>query len=297
MKKKKSLAVVVCIALVAVTAMSLCACGGVNAAWKSVGLTSSTLTLPQLSMSQMKSVRGNEKVAMSILWNDATENNFKSLAEECFTKIPANLDTLGNTMSSIDDMIYSDDRVMLFNGEYIISGDKYNCAVMFFIEEFEGNDAIDDSETVTYKKNQLLLVLEKQIVQIGVKHSWDIDSDDKTWFTQEELEYLGLDGLQAPQGNILGKIVSNDNGYSARMSIEIASDAIYDSFIPKLFNDYNMNLSREEEVVESYNDPAIYLSNQHFTMFSPRFKVEDKTFSASINLDDGHIVIEIYDVK
>ncbi|MDE6473899.1 MAG: hypothetical protein K2L70_02215 [Clostridia bacterium] len=297
MTKKKSLAVVVCIALVVITAISLCACGGVDAAWKSVGLTSSTLTLPQLNMSQMKSVRGNNQVAMFILWNDATENDFKSLAKECFTKIPANLDSLGNTMSSIDDMIYSDDEVMLFNGEYRISGDKYNCAVMFFIEEFEGNDAIDDLETVTYKKNQLLLVLKKQIVQIGNKHSWDIDSNDKTWFTQEELEYLGLDGLQAPQGKILGKIVSNDNGYSARMSIEIASDEVYDSFIQKLFNDYGMNLSREEEMVESYKNPEIYYFNQHFTMFSPRFKVEDKTFSANINLDDGHIVIEIFDVE
>ena len=299
MNKKRLFTSAICIVLVAIAILSLCACGGgngiSNSVWKTVGLKSSTLTLPELEIAEINSFNDDKAVAVSISWNNAEEKDFKALAKECFTKIPANQDENGNKKKSVDDLMLPWEGMKVFISAYRSLAKNYYCTVIYFTEDYDGQDFVYESQNATYKKGQLLLVLLQQTVQVGEKHSWDIDGKDKTWFTQEELAMLGLEGLEAPEGKILGKVKSEEFGDKIymQMSIEIASNDVYYSFIQKLFDEYNLNMMRDETVVDSYDNDFIFFARDNYAAFTPYYKVGDKLFRANISLDYGHIVIQI----
>ncbi|MBD5087025.1 MAG: hypothetical protein HDT32_06710 [Clostridiales bacterium] len=280
---KKIVGIISAVILTAVMAVTLCACGGglTNANWKAVGLDSSTLELPELEINSTNASNNKDSVMLSILWDGGSEDIFNALAEECFNKIPANKDAKSNEVGAVSDLIDKQDDKIAFNAMY---GSEYACSVIYFVKDCNYDE-------VTYKEGQILLMLQKMMEQTATKYSWGIDSDDKTWFTDEELENFGLVGLQAPQGKILGKIVEGDY---ARMSIEISSNDIYDAFIKTLFEDYNLNTTVLGEVAESYHDDMIYrLYDDRHGSFTPCYTVGEKKFNTFISLDDGHIVIEL----
>ena len=287
---KKFFAATICLILTVVSLVTFCACGAIlNSAWESVGLDKSTVKLPDLKLSSVSSVKSKDKISLTIVWNGGTREAFDDLAEQCYTNIPANLDESGNTISSAEEAIKEYDQMMVvFNAMYQKSGDTYYCTLVLF-------NADNIVEDVIYKSGQLVLILEKQVVQVGNKNSWSIDSDDKTWFTEEELSDMGFDGLEAPKGVILGKLVEElDNSILYKMSIEVSDIKTYDDFIKVLFEEYSVNINNKGQVVEDYHDDYLYFyKNPDLAWFNGKFNVGEKQGGAQISWDHGHIVIQI----
>ena len=187
-------------------------------------------------------------------------------------------------------MIVEYDGMTAFNAVYKKSSSIYYCAVILFKEDYEEDD-------MAYKSGQLVLLLQKQVVKEEhiTSNLWSIDSDDKTWFTEDELAQLGLEGLQAPKGNILGKIVEIDEDYiHVKLSMEQSDLSVYDSFIKLLYDEYGMNLNVMGQPTEGYHDLMIYReSSENRIMFTPNYQVGENDADVFIVWDDEHIVIEI----
>lgn len=257
--------------------------------WENVALTSETLTLPELKISKIESSNKNNNSKLIITWNNGTETIFNDLANQCYTKIPANINESNKVASSLEELVENNTDVISFNAYYSVNETQYACSILYFINDYNINN-------VNYKKDQIILSLIKEHRESISHEIWDIESSDKTWFTTEELNILGLNNLTAPQGDVLGKLISNNGSYTAQLSIENTTKEIYLEFIQKLFNEYNVNSDYILKPLDSYNNPFIYSEFDGRINFTPKYKVDNTTYSTMIMYEREHIVIYIREI-
>lgn len=181
-----------------------------------------------------------------------------------------------------------------FTATYKISADQYTCLVTYFKADVEEIDA-------SFKKNQLLQAVEKANIEHMSHEYWDIDSNDKTWYTAEELAILGLDGLAAPQGDILAKKVElqykdEELDYGEmQFAVENATKSAYDTYIKNIFDEYIKGSAENGEFADKeYTDPMLYIAHEdtRTVMFIPRYKVNGKTIDLNVVYKDAHIVVQ-----
>lgn len=286
---KKIFATIICLILIAASIATFCACDAIlNSAWESVGLDKSTIKLPDLKMNSVLSVKSKDEISLTIIWNGGTKDAFDSLVEQCYVNIPANLNDSDEEISSSAEAVDEYDEMVTFNAKYQKSGKPYLCSIVLFKTDV----AI---EGVHYKSGQLVLILQAQIVQVGNINSWDIKSDDKTWFTEEELAMMGFDGLKAPNGVILGKLVENfDDSVYFRMSIEVSEINTYDEFIKLLFEEYSMNLTMSGEIADNYHNDDVYrATSADRVWFGAQLNDGEHQGTGQITWEYGHIVINL----
>ncbi|MDE7453340.1 MAG: hypothetical protein K2N22_02915 [Clostridia bacterium] len=275
----------------------LCACNKApdigNVKWSNAGISAETLTLPELELAKAESYSGRNGTGITVVWNDATEENYDALASECYTKIPANR-TLFDEEAELADLKTVQSSYCVFMATYKVSDDQYTCTVMYFKTDV---DDVDGS----YKEKQLLLSVEKANIEHMSHEYWDIDSNDKTWYTADELALLGLDGLAAPQGDILAKKVelqykNEELDYGElQFAVENSTKSAYDTYVKNIFDEYIKGLGENGEFDDKeYNDRMLYFTNEdtRTVMFTPRYKVNGKTIDLNVVYKDAHIVVQ-----
>lgn len=256
--------------------------------WSNAGITAETLTLPELELDSVKSSSGKNGTGISIVWNGATEENYNALVSECYTKIPANK-SLFDEEAAIDDLKTEGMTYCRFTATYKISEDQYTCLVAYFKADAEEIDA-------SYKKNQLLLSVEKANIEHMSHEYWDsVINNNKTWFTAEELAILGWDGLAAPQGDIMGKLTP-DNGEDWQLAIENTTKAEFDSFVKNLYDNYIKDNGLYEwqfEGKEYDNDEFYFVETNpnQIRFIVNQYKVGEKHGFVFVVFKDAHIVI------
>ncbi len=94
----------------------------------------------------------------------------------------------------------------------------------------------------------------------------------------------------------MGKLISNNGSYTAQLSIENTTKEVYLEFIQKLFNEYNVNSDYTLKPLDSYNNPFIYSEFDGRINFTPKYKVDNTTYSTMIMYEREHIVIYIREI-
>ena len=286
---KKFLNIVMCFLIMVPCVFLLAACGGKNklkeADWQSVGLTSETIVLPELKVKEIVRKNDAEEIGVSIFWKNATEQDFDALVSECFEKIPANKTIDGKDVETVGDLIEQQSGVKMFNASYEVEEQKYFCSIYFSFE-------LPEEEEVSVELNELVLKFQKEN-RVNMSHNfWDLDSDDTTWFSEEELEFFGLEGLQMSEGTVIGKLV---NSYENRQDIGVALEGVseqgFRDFALKLYTDYNVNLrffGYEPVPIED-----LFSTDDITDFFSAKYETEDKKGDVFMTYGSDHILIHI----
>ncbi len=284
---KKFLSAVACSLLLIPCVFLFSACGKPslgNKDWESVGLSSDTISLPNLRVEAVTKVNTNQEVAVSILWNDGSLEAFDALALECFTKIPANKTFDDTVETDIDALIESNLQAKKFSAVYTVDGQKFFCTVNYFLEDASVMGMV-------YRKNQILLGFSKEI-KVNISHEfWELDSQDHSWFTTEELQEFGLVGLQAPQGNVIGKLAEDSTSRkNIYLSLENITREGFQNFCRKLYDDHGANLgfmNREVPFEELFIDTG-------FTeLFEANYQFGSVTGKLVITFGSEHMLIRV----
>ena len=256
--------------------------------WSNAGITAETLTLPELELDSVKNSSGASGTSITVVWNNAAEANFNALASECYTNIPANKSLFGED-AELSELKSVQTSYCVYTASYKISGDQYVCTVMYFTADVEEANA-------SYKKDQLVLNIEKVTVSSVTHEYWDsIVNSNKTWFTADELAVLGWDGVAAPQGDIMGKITGVD-GEDWQIAIENTTKAEFDNFVKNLYDNYikDNGLYEGQFKDKEYNHEELYFVEEKPTQIRfivPQYKVGEKRGTVFVVYKDAHIVI------